>query len=78
MNEWVFEWKLESRLSHPSFFIGLKGCLPDFPSPGLSVPYPPSRDEQYIPQVTINHMTKTKKACLIGQPVPVITSVMVE
>lgn len=60
------------------FFIALKGCLPDFPSPSLSVSYLPPRDEQYIPQVIINYMTKTKKACLLGQPVPVITSVMVE
>lgn len=58
--------------------FAFKGCLPDFPSPSLSVPYPPSRDEQYIPQVIINYMTKTKKACLLGQPVPVITTVMVQ
>lgn len=43
-------------------FFAFKGCLPDFPSPSLSVPYPPSRDEQYIPQVIINYMTKTKKS----------------
>lgn len=62
-----------------SFFLfSLKGCLPVFPSPSLSVPYPLSRVEQYIPQVIVNYMTKTEKACLLGQPASIITSVMVE